>query len=990
MTARVEVGVKPAVTDAQGEKIRNRIERELGLEIHSVKVIEAFTIDAQLKQGELETICSQLLADPVIHEYSINRPLAGKFDWMVEVGFLPGVKDNAGDVAKQAVSELLKKPAGNVYTSKVYLINGLLERGQVEGIAKRILANDLIQRWLIADYREWKRKPLTLEAPRVVIKHSPQMQEIDIELEPARLLEMGKKRSLALNLAEMLAIKSYFSDPAVGEARKQAGLSARPTDVELEAIAQTWSEHCKHKIFNSEVVYEADGKTEIIDGLFESYIKAATKKIAEGKDWVVSVFWDNSGVIKFNEELLFCLKCETHNSPSNLEPYGGALTGIVGVYRDPMGTGKGGEILYGTYGFFAGEPDYSGPLKPRIHPRQLLEGVRQGVQDGGNNSGVPTVWGNVFFDSGYMGKCVIYVAAAGLIPAKVKGEDGWVKKVKAGDIIMMAGGRVGIDGIHGATASSEGYHEGIPASHVQIGDPFTQKKVQDFIVEARGFFNCITDCGAGGLSSAVGETARLSGGCEIWLDRVPLKYAGLDPWQILVSESQERMVFAVDPAYRKKMAELAKKHDVELTVIGKYTDSGYFHALYNYPHINVREIDKDKTVALLDMRFLYEGVPKQKIHARWEQKKHPEPELPDKPNCEDILLKMLSRPNICSREYIVRQFDHEVKGKTVIKPLVGIEMDTPSDAVVMRLSFGSFEGIAVASGACPKYSQIDAYHMAATSIDEAVRRVIAVGARPDYIALNDNFCWPDPTKDTHMAAQLVRANKAVYDYTTAFGTPCISGKDSMSVEGDVSDGKRIHRVKALPTLLISSAGKVEDVRKCITMDLKAAGETIYILGNTKDELGGSEYYEMLGFVGNRAPRVDAGECKKLYEGLAKAISKGLVSAAHGCYRGGFGIAIAQMAFGGMMGCEVDAGRVPTIGALRDDEVLFSESAGRFVVSVPKKNEEAFELIMKDNVFAKVGVAKTEKRLSITGIEGERVVDVPLEKLKKVWKKPMDW
>jgi len=704
-------------------------------------------------------------------------------------------------------------------------------------------------------------------------------------------------------------------------------------------------------------------------------------------DWVLSTLWDNSGVIRFNNNWLLAIKCETHNSPSNEEPYGGAITGIVGVYRDPMGTGKGCKLIYSTYGFCTGSPFYNGKLRPKLYPKRLLEGVRKGVEDGGNKSGVPTPYGITFFDDGYIGKPVIYVLAAGIIPAKVGEEPGFKKKAEPRDLIVMCGGKVGIDGIHGATESSMEAGEWISASHVQIGDPFTQKKMHDFLIEARDaeLYNCITDNGAGGLSSSVGEMAEFSNGFELHLNKVPLKYAGLDPWQILVSESQERMTLAVPTDKINKFLKLAKKHDVEIAVLGEFRDSGKFYSTYD-----------GKSVTYLDIDFVHKGVPQMELEAEWISPKERglyEPKLEKIKDHNSFLKEILARLNISSKEYITRQFDHEVQGTSVIKHLVGKDSDVYNDAVVIKPVFDSDEGIAIASGINPKYSQIDTYYMTASAIDEAIRRIIAVGGSLKRIALNDNFCWPSPLSSSqnpdakYKLAQLIRANQALYDYTLAFETPCVSGKDSMSVDGIVKDenGKE-HRISALPTLQISAVGKIDNIGKCLTMEVKKPGDLIYALGITADELGGSEYYEMKGETGLNVPKVNAKTAINLYNTLSLAIKEGLIASVHGCHKGGLGVTLAQTSFAGGYGLDVDLKKVPTDNLVSDDKILYSESPSRFVVTVSPENKKGFEKKLNGNIYQQIGRVRDDEIFRIRGIEGKIIIEENIYKFKTAWQK----
>lgn len=993
-TYRIEVGFKEGIRDALGEGVKKGIGEDLNITVKNVKTIDVYTVDADLSKEQLNFLGENLFSDPISQKFSLDKPLAKDFDWLIEVGFKPGVTDNVGKTSKEAIKDILKIEFGKeaVYTSKQFLISGeKLRKVDCEKIAKDLLANELIQQWFITDYKSFSEKRHFIPIPKLKIPHQAAISLIDLNISDQDLLKISQERKLTLNLGEMQTIKNYFTRPEAKTQRQKVGLDQRATDAELEALGQTWSEHCKHKIFNAAIKYTSRDKAGLreIDSLFKTYIRSSTKKLEKELGWVVSALWDNSGVMKFNDQWLFAFKGETHNSPSNEEPYGGAITGIVGVYRDPMGTGKGSKLIYGTYGFCTGNPFYSGNLKPKLHPKRLLEGVRKGVEDGGNKHGVPTPYGIVFFDDGFMAKPAIYVLAAGLIPAKINGEAGYEKKVDPGDLIVMTGGRVGIDGIHGATESSMEAGKWISVSHVQIGDPFTQKKMHDFLIEARdlGFYRGITDNGAGGLSSSVGEMAQFSNGLELWLDKVPLKYSGLDPWQILVSESQERMTLAVAPEKIDKLLELSKKHDVETTVIGKFTDSGKFYATHN-----------SKTVTYLDMDFIHQGVPQMRLEAEWlspEERGLSEPNLKEVTDQTSFLKKILGRLNICSKEYIVRQFDHEVQGTSVIKHLVGKDNDVYSDAVVLKPLFDSDEGLALAAGINPKYSQIDTYHMTALAIDEVIRRVIAVGGSLKQVALNDNFCWPSPLPlennpdAKYKLAQLIRANQALYDYTLAFKTPCISGKDSMSMDGTIKNisGKE-QRISALPTIQFSAAGKIDDVRKCLTMDVKKPGDLVYILGITRDELGGSEYYETRGEVGLNIPKVDAEAAVKLYNALAQTIEKRLVESAHGIYKGGIVVALAQISFAAGLGLEINLDQIPTDGFNEVDKILYSESASRFLVTVSLKNQRAFEKVMKGNVFKEIGKVRDDEAFKIT-TKGKLIIEENIFELKEAWKLPFE-
>ena len=993
MTVRIEVGFRQGIRDALGEKTRKRIIDNLGMQVQRVVTIEVYTVAGELTAEELHQAASGPLCDSIIQEFSINRPLAKNFDWLIEVGFRPGVTDNVGKTAREAIALLLGGTLGerkiNVYTSRQYLLSGTLTKADAERIARDLLANDLIERYQVVGKEEFDfQNGLPAVVPQVTGKGDPQLATINLtQLDAKTLLKISQEKLLALNLEEMQTIAKYFADPAVVRARRKMGLDENTTDVELECLAQTWSEHCKHKIFNSKIDY-FDGKTKkTINSLFKTYIKGSTARIrkAKGKkDFCLSVFVDNAGVIKFNNGYNLVFKVETHNSPAALDPYGAALTGIVGVNRDPFGTGLGAKLIFNTDVFCFASPYHKKKLPPRIlHPRRIYEGVREGVEHGGNKSGIPTVNGSIVFDERFLGKPLVYCGTAGIMPAKINGKPTHEKEIKPGDVITMAGGRIGKDGIHGATFSSEELHEGSPVTAVQIGDPITQKKMTDFLLQARnlGLYRALTDNGAGGLSSSVGEMATYSGGCEMDLSLAPLKYAGLQPWEILVSEAQERMSLAVDPKKVDKFMELARKMDVETTVLGKFTSSGKFHIRYG-----------EKTVAYLDMDFLHEGVPQMKLVARWKAPKHPEPTFAPPADLGKALKQMLSRLNICSKESVVRQYDHEVQGGSVVKPLVGICNDGPSDAAVIRPLLDSMEGVVVAHGICPRYSDIDAYWMTACVIDEAVRNAVAVGVDPDHLAGLDNFCWCDPvqsekTPDGHFKlAQLVRANMAIFDITTVYGVPCISGKDSM--KNDYSIGRT--KISVPPTLLYSVIGKIPDVRQAVTMDAKRPQDLVYILGETRDELGGSEWFAKQGAIGNKVPQVEAKTAMKLYRALNKAIRAGLVASCHDCSDGGLGVALAETAFAGGLGLNVNLKDVPYRGKKRDDFILFSETASRFVVTIHPKNQAKFEKLMRSLVAREIGFVSNDGLLQISGLSGQTIIKEKIGKLKDAWQAPLNF
>ncbi len=993
MVWRIEVGLKQGVRDARGERVKREIREHLGIALESVRTLDVYTVDGALTEAQILAAARGPFSDPVIQETAVNSPLASDFDMLIEVGFRPGVTDNVGRTAREAIQYLTGRPfaAGEgVYTSVQYLLKGKLDEQAAERIASGLLGNGLIQRWTIVPAASFDRQrglPATVPRVDVGAQHAAPVREVDLEVSDAELLRISREGMLALNLEEMKTIQAYARDPEVRKARKGAGLGEKLTDAELEALAQTWSEHCKHKIFAARIDYEnaETGERQTINSLFKSFIVGATRDVraAKGKqDICLSVFKDNAGVIRFTDDWSLVFKVETHNSPSALDPYGGALTGIVGVNRDAFGTGQGARLLFNTDVFCFASPFYDKPLPPRLlHPRRIFEGVVEGVEHGGNKSGVPTVNGSLVFDERFAGKPLVYCGTASLMPAMVNGRPGHEKMASVGDRIVMVGGRIGKDGIHGATFSSEELHEGSPVTAVQIGDPITQRRMFDFLIIARdrGLYSSITDNGAGGLSSSVGEMAQDTGGFELHLDRAPLKYPGLQPWEILISEAQERMTVAVPPATLEAFLTLAGEMDVEATDLGVFTDTGYFHCLY-----------QGQTVTWLDMEFLHEGVPQLVIPARWEKPRLAEPDFPSPLDLTATLKHLLAALNVCSKESVVRRYDHEVQAGTVVKPLTGVMNDGPADAAVVRPLPDSFAGAVVAHGITPRYSDIDTYHMMACAIDEGLRNYVAVGGNIDHVAGLDNFCWCDPVQSektpdgAYKAAQLVRANQALYDYCVAFGVPLISGKDSMKNDYQIGETK----ISIPPTVLFSVIGKIEDVRKAVTMDVKKAGDLVYLLGVTRDELGASEYYTLRGELGANVPKVDAPRALALYRAVNGAQRKGLLASCHDLSDGGLGVALAESAFAGGLGIHADLGQVKREGEMRADRLLFSETPSRLLVTVRPGDRTDFEKHFAGCAVSPLGEVTADGELRIIGLEGEVLVRASIHELKEAWQAPL--
>ncbi len=949
---RIEVSVRPRHSDPLGRKVAHETGEALSIPVERARMVKVFTIGGASREEAEELVRQAALHDPVLQQAALE-PVASDADWIIEVGFRPGVTDNEGRTARDTAALVLKRDRHSlkVYTSSQYHFWGNFSREDAERMAKGMLCNELIQRYRLKSREEWQTSPGF--EPQAAVVSGVACDDVAVvplsAMDDDALMQYSREHTLALTLEEMKTIRDWFARSEVRADRKKYGLGIDPTDAEVEVLAQTWSEHCKHKIFASRVTLENrnTGEKREIDNLYKTYIQKPTKRIRErlGKnDYCRSVFSDNAGVVAFNEDYDVCIKIETHNSPSALDPYGGALTGIVGVNRDPMGTGMGAELVCNTDVFCFASPFYKGELPPRLlHPRRVMEGVRKGVEDGGNKSGVPTVNGSVVFDERYLGKPLVYCGTVGILPRELHGKPGYYKKAMPGDAIVMVGGRIGKDGIHGATFSSEELHEGSPATAVQIGDPITQRKMYDFLMRVRdkGLYHAITDNGAGGLSSSVGEMAEDTGGCEVDLSLAPVKYDGLRPWEIFISEAQERMTLAVPQEHLEEFLVLAKHMDVEATCLGRFTDSGKLRVIY-----------KNKPVCALDMEFMHHGLPQLHLNASWEgecEAKEVTGELrlsvPDA-ELETLLPRMLARLNICSKEYMIRQYDHEVRGGSVVKPLVGVKQDGPADAAVIRPRLDSERGVVLSHGICPKFSDYDAYWMLANAIDEGVRNAVAVGADPDCMAGVDNFCWCDPVESPktpdgrEKMGKLVRACQALSDFCEAYGCPCISGKDSM--KNDYSWGGV--KISIPPTVLFSVIGIMPDVNKSMTSDFKKPGDKIYLLGLTRREMAGSEVSGELKLKGCRVPKVDAGSALVRYRKICEAIGKGLVTACHDLSDGGLAVAVAEMALGGRLGACIDLARVRSNEELNHLEALYSESASRLLLTASAENAAAVEAL----------------------------------------------
>jgi phosphoribosylformylglycinamidine synthase len=924
--------------------------RALGFNnLQRIECQDLYFIEGQLSQEDLQKLALELLTDPVTQkaEYSLFddssiRVSNNEYSNVVEVALRPGVTDPVADQIVRAAHELGFDGVHRAATGLRFLVEfadtddlrlSASQSAFVSDLAQRLLANNVIQHWTLGEIQPtFPQETASSEMVEIIRVR---------DLSDGDLLALSKDRRAALDLAEMKAIQTYFHS----EGRN-------PTDVEFEMIAQTWSEHCVHKTFKAKIDVNAAGIDYQIDSLIKTYLKSATDQIAA--PWVISAFVDNAGIIDFDDENEISFKVETHNHPSAIEPFGGANTGVGGVIRDILGVSA--KPIANTDILCFGPIEGDGEIIPSLpegvlHPRRIQSGVVAGVQDYGNKIGIPIVNGAILYDEGYTANPLVFCGCVGIAP---KGKHR--KAPRPGDRVIVLGGRTGRDGLRGATFSSmtmDAQTGEVSGASVQIGDPITEKGLIDVITRARdlGLYTDITDCGAGGLSSAVGEMTSNIGG-DVDLANVKLKYPGLAPWEIWLSEAQERMVVAVPTQNIPALQELCDTFDTELTDIGAFTGNERIVVRYN-----------DKTVLDLDNTFLHDGIPQRQLKAIIDNSIFDNSSVEYRiPNIDvrKNLLALLSSPNIASKATTVRIYDHEIQGGTVVKPLTGVEADAPSDAAVLKpQGTKGLRGIVLSNGINPEYGKRDAYMMALAAIDEAIRNAVAVGADPDRIALLDNFCWGDPLRSETLGS-LVEACRGCYDGAMLFHAPFISGKDSLNNEYLGADGQR-HSIP--PTLLISAIGITEDVNKAVTMDLKEAGNELYLVGEFNPTFGGSHFSKVRGELGmangESIPSV-AEITPQVYKALHRAINTGLVRSAHDLSEGGLAVSMAEMCIGGRLGLEAVT-PLPVIGAA---EVLFAETNGCLLAEVAPSDIAAFENQFAGLPFVRIGQVTTNPVLRI--------------------------
>ncbi|MSR75087.1 MAG: phosphoribosylformylglycinamidine synthase subunit PurL [Planctomycetes bacterium] len=960
MRWQIEVLPRDPSHDSLGTVLTRKM-RALGAQqLKRVETARLYLLSGALTRADAERLAAELLADPVSEQASVHEweHYSGEAPGSVAVFKKQGVMDSVeAGVLRGAAS--LAVQADSARTGMRYKLTGV-PLNHLQNVAETGLANLAIETIQVGNDRfPAARTPAKARHARIEVPL--------IHSDNAALEALSKRGGLSLSLAEMQVIQAHFAEQ-----------DREPSEIELESVAQTWSEHCKHKTLCGDIKYSGAGIGSLpenaqIRNLLSSTIKDATTTL--DREFCLSVFHDNAGVIAFEGDWALCMKVETHNHPSAIEPYGGAGTGLGGVIRDILGTGQGAKPVANVDVFCVGDLNMDAADVPKgaMHPRRILRGVVEGVRDYGNQMGIPTVSGGVFFDNRYVGNPLVFAGTVGLLPVnRVR------KQVSPGDVILVLGGRTGRDGIHGATFSSRELHdasETADAAAVQIGNAITEKKLVDIVLQARDrdLFTSITDCGAGGFSSAVGEMGE-NCGARVYLERAPLKYEGLSPTEIWISESQERMVLAVPQDRVQALLDLAKSEDVEAFVLGEFTSTERLELYYGH-----------ECLGDISMDFLHNALPRVERSAVWTPPAVETLPLPAADDNTDLLLRLLGSPNIASKEWIIRQYDHEVQAGSVLKPLVGTRQQAPSDAAVVAPLLGSTAGFAIGLGMNPCYGDIDPYGMACAAIDEALRNVVAVGADPDHCAILDNFSWGNCAKSDRLGG-LVRAAWACRDAAIALGTPFISGKDSLNNEYRVGN----KTIVIPPTLLISALARVPDVRKTVSMDFKAADSAIWLVGMTRDELGGSHFLRLHGMRGNTLPSFDGDVARATFATLHMAIQSGVVRACHDLSEGGLAVALAEMVFAGEIGAEVDLDLVPVTVKCEDDRVLlYSESLTRFLVEVPEAHCARFTKLMAGVPHARIGSTRSEPRLTLRrSSSGRTLVAVEAAVMERAFRAPL--
>ena len=879
----------------------------------AVGVADVVFVEGDLDAAARHTL-GAFLADPLLQTGSWDVPIGDG----IEITLHPGVTDGAADAVCHAAGQLGIGVTAAATGRRIELPAG----AAADTLLRRLIANPIIEHWTTGT-ADPDLHPGSDDVPAVEI--------IAVrDLDDAALTRLGVERSLALDPEELAVIRDHF--------RRE---DREPTDVELETLAQTWSEHCAHKTFRAAIT-TPDGVVDLL-----RLLRDATDAVAA--PFVRSAFVGNAGIVSFAEGTTIALKAETHNHPSAVEPFGGANTGVGGVIRDVLGAAH--RPIACTDILCFGPPDLPVADLPdgALHPRRIREGVIDGVADYGNKIGLPTVAGAVLYDPAYTTNPLVFCGCIGVAADRPLPDGPF-----PGDRVVVLGGRTGRDGIRGATFSSatmDATTGEVAGASVQIGDPVTEKLLIDVLTGADHLWTAITDCGAGGLSSAVGEMAEHTG-ADVELTAAPLKYPGLAPWEIWLSEAQERMVVAVPPDRLADLQARCDRHGVELADLGSFTGDG---------RLVVRHASA--VVLDLDTAFLHDGRPQRQMIAA-----PPRPNrTPGRRTVADpaaTLLALLAHRNIASKAATIHRYDHEIGGGTVVRPLVGPASDGPGDGVVLADPRDT-HGIAIGIGVNPWLGLHDPEAMAHAVVDEAIRNVVAVGGDPDQVALLDNFSWGDPRRPTTLG-ELVAAVRGCHDAALVYRAPFVSGKDSLNNEYTGADGQR-HAVP--PTLVITAVAHVPDVGRCVTAELTAPGNALFLLGRTAPEFAGSHLDLVLGAPdpAGASPQPDPGAPGR-YRRLHTAIRDDLVRGCHDVSEGGLAVALAELCIAGRLGAAIDV--LP-----HDDAAtaLFAESIGRLVVEVAPADVERFLATVGDAV--RLGTVTADPVLALPGLAPIPVADL---------------
>ena len=948
MVYEIRVASK-ANKDPKGQDLLAEIKRTLQINsLKNIRSAKVYRLEG-ISQKDALAFAKTSLFEPIDQTYTIGKPIFKNANHVVEISYKPGVMNPESASIMKASSDLnINLKAAD--SSTLYAFFGKISKNQLQNITKRLLVNDTIE-YVIT------KSPKTL----LIWGKSGKVKLIPIRrLSDEQLLDLSKNR-LFLNLDEMKVIQNYFKI-----------IGRDPTDCEIEVLAQTWSEHCVHKTFNAKLIIDGKKKNPLI-----ARIKSTAKN---NKKIIVSAFEDNSGVIDFYDGWAMSGKVETHNSPSAIEPYGGAMTGSGGVFRDILGTGQGAKPIASTDIFcFAPVHLSKEDLPPGcLPPDYLLRRVVSGVRDYGNRVGIPTNNGSIHFHKDFRAKPTVAVGSFGILPKKYAHKC----KPKTGDLILTIGGATGRDGIHGATFSSGEMTDRtieVSGSAVQIGNAIEEKRIIDAVLALRdqNLINAITDCGAGGYSSAIGEMGE-NIGAHVHLEKVPLKYSGLAPWEIFLSESQERMVLAINPRNRSKVLKVCKLYNVSAHIIGKFEASKRLKVT----HLNLKVCD-------LPMKFLHEGLPQRTMVGK-SNKTKVKVKLPQVPqNLDGLWQKIMAHPNVASKEPIIRMYDHNVQGSTALHPLGGKNLDAPNDAVILRPILNKKYGFITAHGLNPVLNKIDPYWGSIWAITEAVSNYVAVGGDIKNAALVDNFIWPFP--DEESLGDLDKSTDACVDMSNLLGMPFVSGKDSLSSTYRYPNGKIL---KIPPVLLISVFGRIPDVKKTASADFKRIGSTIVLVGRLDTQnLGGSAYFDVMRSFGD-VPKIDLKNLNKVLSSISAGIKSGQILASHDISEGGLATTLAEMCFGADFGAEIDLNVINhehsshperSEGSHRPDFILFNETAGTFLMEV--ENEKVAKKLFASVPYAIIGKTVSDKSIRI--FSGRKnLCNSSLAKLKESWQRPM--